>query len=129
MPIPAVGRIPVELARKEEWAEVTESTWYAMAFEIARLRPEDFFRLHAFCNKHVREPDLLLPTRYAAQYVFSPSLAAMSPHPPPPPPSSKPPCRMYVGPPPPPPPARASRFSLMTQQGLVPFTPDEVFEC
>ena len=115
--------------KKAEWAEVTESTWYEMAFQIAKARPEDFFRLHALCNKHVKVPDASLPTTYAAQYMYSPSLAASSKYPPPPPPPRRAADGTYVGPAPPPPPAKASNFSLMTRDGPMPFVPDQIFEC
>ena len=153
LPIAAVGRFPIALAQQESWPEICEKTWYMIAMTIAQQEEnrQAFPKVFALCNKKLQShPDV--PAQYAATYLRHPDETTVDRrtsagylevrHPgqvvadptaingfhvvPPPPPRPSQAPRMHEEPPPPPLGPPPPRFSLMTQNGPIGFTPDAV---
>ena len=134
LPIPAVGRFPIQQANREGWPEISEETWYMMAMTIAAQRENMYLipKVLALCNQKLKT-NPAGPAEYAATYLHSPMQQVHDPRttagfhvvpPPPPRPSQAP--RLHEVPPPPPPGPPPPRFSLMTQNGALGFSPDYV---
>ncbi len=136
LPIPAVGRFPIQLAESEGWPEIGGKTWYMMAMTIASQTryQQQFPRVFALCNQKLQTYPAA-PAQYAATYLHHPDEEVQDPRttarfhvvpPPPPRPSQAP--RLHEVPPPPPPGPPPPRFSLMTRDGAIAFTPDYVVQ-
>jgi hypothetical protein len=134
LPIPAVGRFPILLAESEAWPEINERTWYMIAMTIASQikNQEQFPQVFALCNQKLQTYPAA-PALYAATYLRHPGQTVEDPKtnagfhvvpPPPPRPSQAP--RPHDVPPPPPRGPPPPRFTLMTQDGPLAFTPDAV---
>jgi hypothetical protein len=134
LPIPAVGRFPILLAESEAWPEINERTWYMIAMTIASQmkNQEQFPQVFALCNQKLQTYPAA-PAQYAATYLRHPGQTVEDPKtnagfhvvpPPPPRPSQAP--RPHEVPPPPPRGPPPPRFTLMTQDGPLAFTPDSV---
>ena len=148
LPIPAVGRFPIQLADRECWPEINEQTWYMMAMTIAAQtrNMQQFPKVFALCNQKLQTYPAA-PAQYAAAYLHSPMQQVHDPRTkagfhvvPPPPPRPSQAQRLHEGPPPPPPGPPPPRFSLMTQNGALGVSPDcvvllnpqpedEIWEC
>ncbi len=51
MPVPAIGRYPIQKAIDKDWPEIKEANWYRLAIVISMRNPESFYRINALCNK------------------------------------------------------------------------------
>ena len=121
-------------AIKEGWPEFNDETWYMMAMTIAAQNPQVFPKVYALCNQKLGT-NPAGPAEHAATYIRSPLQQAPwsappynnTGNPPPPPPRPSPAPRLADGGPPPlpsgPPPPR---YSLMTQNGALGYTPDVI---
>ena len=136
LPIPAVGRFPIQQAESEGWPEIDEKTWYMMAMTIAsqERNQQQFPKVLALCNQKL-QTNPAAPAQYAATYLHSPMQQVhdlrtkagfhMVPPPPPRPSQAQ---RLHEVPPPPPPGPPPPRFSLMTSNGAIGYTPDYLVE-
>jgi hypothetical protein len=130
LPIPAIGKFPIQQANREGWPEINEETWYRMALTIAAQveNAHQFPKVLALCNKKI-QTNPAFPADYAKQFLRSPvqqvqdSRGQFHDVPPPPPRPSQAPRSQEVPPPPPPGPP-PPKFSLMTNDGPIAFTPD-----
>ncbi len=86
LPIPAVGRFPINEALNENWPEIAEQIWYQMAWEIAKTAPHQLMEILAMCNQRIKTPGHTVPTIYSAPFVRAPFSVPQAPPPPPPPP-------------------------------------------
>ncbi len=135
MPVPAIGRYPIQKAIDNDWPESKEANWYRLAIFISIRNPEAFYRINALCNKKL-EMNAAGPVQYVGTYIQAPQLATAATHTPcgaasssgsqaPPPPPPPPPKR---APPPPPNYPPPLRHCLELRGGTRGFEPDAIME-
>ncbi len=131
LPVPAIGRYPIQKAIHKDWPETHKANWYRLAIVISMSNPESFYRINALCNQKL-QVNAAGPAQHAATYIQAPQLATAATHtpcgaasssasqaPPPPPPEKREPPPPPPGPPPP-------RHSVVMKDGVRAFTPDAV---